>query len=214
MSRQHGFGAIAAIVVLVILAVLSAAIVSVGSTQQLTSAQDVMSTRAWQAARAGNEWALYQALKVPGTFSQTTTTITVTRPSHGWVAGNVLYLDFPAANDNLDGSYTVAAPTANTFTVTSSVSQAAAGSVNLCVTGATLDLTTETGFRVTVTCDSRGYNEGQIEFPAGSGTLIPRSIGIYTINAIACPAASCPASDASVAAAGYVERSRAVIATN
>ena len=63
MMRQQGFGAIAAIVILVILAVLSAAIVSVGTTQQTGSAQDVMSARAWQAARAGNEWGLYQALK-------------------------------------------------------------------------------------------------------------------------------------------------------
>lgn len=62
MKYQYGFGAIAAIVVLVILALLAAAIVSLGSTQQLNSAQDVMSARAWQAARAGNEWGLFQAL--------------------------------------------------------------------------------------------------------------------------------------------------------
>ena len=63
MRSQQGFGAIAAIVVLVILALLAAAIVSVGTTQQITSAQDVLAARAWQAARAGNEWGLYQALK-------------------------------------------------------------------------------------------------------------------------------------------------------
>lgn len=63
MTSQRGFGAIAAIVILVILAVLGAAIVSIGTTQQMTSAQDVLSARAWQAARAGNEWGLYQALK-------------------------------------------------------------------------------------------------------------------------------------------------------
>lgn len=68
MMRQRGFGAIAAIVILVILAALAAAIVSVGSTQQMTSAQDVLSARAWQAARAGNEWGLYQALK--GTWKE------------------------------------------------------------------------------------------------------------------------------------------------
>lgn len=63
MRAQHGFGAIAAIVVLVILAALAAAIVSIGSSQQLTSAQDMLSARAWQAARAGNEWGLYRALQ-------------------------------------------------------------------------------------------------------------------------------------------------------
>lgn len=61
--HQQGFGAITAIVVLVILAVLAAAIVAIGSTQQVTAAQDVQSARAWQAARAGNEWGLYKALK-------------------------------------------------------------------------------------------------------------------------------------------------------
>ena len=63
MRREQGFGAIAAIVVLVILASLAAAIVSVSTTQQITSAQDVQAARAWQAARAGNEWGLYKVLK-------------------------------------------------------------------------------------------------------------------------------------------------------
>ena len=61
---QRGFGVIAAIVVLVILALLAASIVSLGSTQQLTAAQDVQSARAWLAARAGDEWGLYQAIKL------------------------------------------------------------------------------------------------------------------------------------------------------
>lgn len=60
---QRGFAAIVAIAALVILAVFAAAIVAFGSRQQLTSAQDTMSSRAWQAARAGNEWGLYRALK-------------------------------------------------------------------------------------------------------------------------------------------------------
>lgn len=62
-AGQRGFGAIAAIVILVIMATISAALVRLGTTQQLTSAQDVLSARAWQAARAGNEWGLYQALR-------------------------------------------------------------------------------------------------------------------------------------------------------
>jgi MSHA biogenesis protein MshP len=63
MKRQHGLGMIAAIVILVILASLAAAIVSFSSTQQMTSAQDILATRAWQAAKAGTEWGLYQALR-------------------------------------------------------------------------------------------------------------------------------------------------------
>lgn len=61
--RQRGLGAIAAIVIIVILAGMAAAIVATGNTQQMSSAQDILSARAWQAARAGNEWGLYQALR-------------------------------------------------------------------------------------------------------------------------------------------------------
>jgi MSHA biogenesis protein MshP len=59
---QQGLGMITAIIILVILASLAAAIASFGSTQQMTSAQDVLSVRAWQAAKAGNEWGLFSAL--------------------------------------------------------------------------------------------------------------------------------------------------------
>lgn len=60
---QQGLGMISAIIVLVILASLAGAITTFGTTQQLTSAQDVMSVRAWQAAKAGNEWGKYMALR-------------------------------------------------------------------------------------------------------------------------------------------------------
>jgi MSHA biogenesis protein MshP len=62
-GRQGGFGMITAIVILVILAALAAAITSFGTAQHTTSAQDIMATKAWQAAKAGNEWGLYQAIK-------------------------------------------------------------------------------------------------------------------------------------------------------
>lgn len=59
---QQGFGMIAAIVILVILASLASAMIAFGTAQQLTSAQDVMSVKAWQAAKAGNEWGMFMAL--------------------------------------------------------------------------------------------------------------------------------------------------------
>lgn len=59
---QHGFGAIAAIIVLVLLAGLAAGIVSLSSTQSLTLAQDISAARANQSARAGIEWGVYQAI--------------------------------------------------------------------------------------------------------------------------------------------------------
>lgn len=59
---QQGLGMIAAIVILVILASLAGAMISFSTAQQWTSAQDVQSVKAWQAAKAGNEWGLYMAL--------------------------------------------------------------------------------------------------------------------------------------------------------
>lgn len=153
MTYQRGFGAIAAIVVLVILAVLSGAIISISTTQQMSAAQDVQSARAWQAARAGNEWGLFQALQ----------------PLQGGLWNG-------AACD-------AALPT-------------------------TLDLTAETGFSVTVSCRSWAYNEGE----DAPGTA--KIVRVYRITAVACPAAACPVTDATVAGAGYIERTRVVIATD
>lgn len=59
---QRGLGMITAIIILVILAALAGAMASFGTIQQLSSAQDILSARAWQAAKAGNEWGLYMAL--------------------------------------------------------------------------------------------------------------------------------------------------------
>ena len=114
----------------------------------MTAAQDVLSARAWQAARAGNEWGLYKALR---------------------------------------GTWNGAACAA---------------------TSSTLDLTADTGFHVTVSCDSTLYNEGE----SAAGT--PRTIRVYSIKAVACPAVACPVVDASVTGVGYIERSRVVIATD
>ena len=69
-STQTGFGMIAAITVLVILAVLSAAIVALSSTQSIVQAQDALSARADQTARAGTEWGLFQAFSDAGVWSK------------------------------------------------------------------------------------------------------------------------------------------------
>ena len=150
MKRQQGFGAIAAIVILVILAALAAAIVSLATTQQMTSAQDVMSARAWQAARSGNEWGLFRALST--------------------------------------------STPADTWKTCSGLSE-------------TLDLSAQTGFHVTVFCDSWLYNEGE----SVPGTA--QTVRVYRITAIACPAASCTGTNDG-SSPGYVERTRVVLATN
>jgi MSHA biogenesis protein MshP len=63
--KQQGFLLPAAIFILVILAGLGAYALNITSVQQSTSLQDTQGTRAYQAARAGVEWAAYQVLN-PG----------------------------------------------------------------------------------------------------------------------------------------------------
>ena len=143
---QRGLGAVAAIIVLVVLAALAAAVVRFGAVAQATNAQNIMSARASQAARAGTEWGLYQAFK---------------------------------------GSWTTC-------------------------TGAsqTLDLSASTGFRVTVSCDSRSYYEGE----TAPGT--PRSVRIFTIDAVACSGSTVCPDNTAAAGPNYVERRRQVQASD
>lgn len=68
---EAGFSAITAIVILVILAVLGAAIVTLTGTRSASLAQDVLGSRAIQAARAGIEWGAYQILNPENTGNPT-----------------------------------------------------------------------------------------------------------------------------------------------
>jgi MSHA biogenesis protein MshP len=71
----------------------------------------------------------------------------------------------------------------------------------------TLDLTSDTGLKVSVTCDSQLYNEG--EATAG----VAQQVRVYALEATACSlATSCPDA-AAVAQPGYVERRLQVVAT-
>ncbi len=62
----RGFAALAAVFLLVVLAALGAFMVSVSNAQQLGAAQDLQSTRAYWAARAGLEWAFGAVAANPG----------------------------------------------------------------------------------------------------------------------------------------------------
>lgn len=84
--------------------------------------------------------------------------------------------------------------------------QALKGSWTTCAGASqTLDLRSSMGVRVTVSCTSDVYNEG--ETTAGTGT--PLTVRLYTITAVACngAAATCP-DNASVTRPNYVERMR------
>ena len=65
-QRQRGFLIIAAVFLLVVLAGLVAYLTTVSTTSQAASAADFNSARAYQAARAGAEWAVYLVLRTPG----------------------------------------------------------------------------------------------------------------------------------------------------
>jgi MSHA biogenesis protein MshP len=60
--RPRGFALPTAIFLLVILAALGAFILTISSSQQMGSALDMQGARAYQAARAGIEWGLFQSL--------------------------------------------------------------------------------------------------------------------------------------------------------
>ena len=64
--RQGGFAIFAAVFILVVLALLGAAIATVSSHQHTGAALDVQGRQAYQAARAGIEWGLYQVLQADG----------------------------------------------------------------------------------------------------------------------------------------------------
>jgi MSHA biogenesis protein MshP len=58
--RQRGVSIISAIFLLLLFAAIAAFMVSMTSTANITSAQDVQGARAYQAAQAGVEWGFYQ----------------------------------------------------------------------------------------------------------------------------------------------------------
>lgn len=64
-AGQEGFSIISAIFLLVVLASMGAAMLTFSNVQQTTSVQDLQGIRAYQAARAGMEWGMYQVLRVP-----------------------------------------------------------------------------------------------------------------------------------------------------
>ncbi|MCX7095380.1 MAG: hypothetical protein NTY50_18295 [Methylobacter sp.] len=59
-KHQRGFSLVSAIFLLVIIAALGLFTVTISTTQQQSSAIDVLGSRAYQAAKAGIEWSIYQ----------------------------------------------------------------------------------------------------------------------------------------------------------
>jgi MSHA biogenesis protein MshP len=70
----------------------------------------------------------------------------------------------------------------------------------------TLDLRSDTGFAVTVTCNSQSYVDGQ------TSTGSDNAVRVFTLEAVACNRSACP-DDTAATTPGYVERRRVVQAT-
>ncbi|MGZ5199990.1 MAG: pilus assembly PilX family protein [Telluria sp.] len=76
LSRARGVGLVTAIFLLVVLAGLGVAMTTLFATQQSTAALDELGSRAYQAARAGIEWGIYQQ-NIKAQCSATSTTFTL-----------------------------------------------------------------------------------------------------------------------------------------
>ncbi len=109
--QQSGFTIVSAIFILVVLAALGAFIVNISTSQQIGSALDVQGARAYQAARAGIEWGVYQ-VQASSSYQ------------FGFGASPVGTSPRTTANPNLracpasPSSFTLPAPTMTGFTVT------------------------------------------------------------------------------------------------
>ncbi|MBI5861499.1 MAG: agglutinin biogenesis protein MshP [Rhodocyclales bacterium] len=106
--RMQGFAIVTAIFILVVLAALAAFIVSISTSQHIGAALDIQGVRAYQAARAGAEWGMYQIEATPAyNFSYGT-------PAAAVGSANPNTRACPAS----PASFVPAAPTLAAFTVT------------------------------------------------------------------------------------------------
>ena len=117
---NKGFAIITAIFILVVLAVLGAFMVNVSTNQHIGSALDVQGVRAYQTARAGIEWGLYQKLVAnscvgstsfaPAASSLAGFTVTVSCSSYADVNGGPTTYTINAIACNATGSCPAASP--------------------------------------------------------------------------------------------------------
>lgn len=107
-QRMQGFAIVTAIFILVVLAALGAFIVSISTNQQIGTALDIQGVRAYQAAKSGVEWGIYQIEATPAyNFSYGTPAVAVGNANPNTRA-------CPAS----PASFAPAAPTLAGFTVT------------------------------------------------------------------------------------------------
>ncbi len=126
LARSRGVSIVTAIFLLVVLSGIGAAIVTFATAQQQASALDLLGTRAYEAARAGVEYGLYQQQQAgggacganfatPGTLSQMTVSVTCVQAPPNVMADGVTTLTqttitATACNQPANGACPNAAP--------------------------------------------------------------------------------------------------------
>jgi MSHA biogenesis protein MshP len=140
--HQRGFSIVSAIFLVVILAALGAFMVSLSTTQHTTSTLDVQGARAYQAARAGIEWAAWQGIRNAAAFACATAgTSNDTIGFSGELAG------FTTSVACSSGTYDEAGNTVRVYSISSTAHSGVAGSVGYVerVVTATISLCTTPG---------------------------------------------------------------------
>lgn len=120
MKKYHrGFVLVSAIFLLVVIAALGLFSVTISTTQQQSSAMDALGSRAYQAAKAGIEWSIYQITKNGAACA----TFTPTMP-----AGTQLSAFAVSVTCSSIGPYTDGTATFSVYQLTSTATTGTAGS--------------------------------------------------------------------------------------
>lgn len=130
-AHQRGFALPTAIFLLVVLAALGAFMLTLSSVQHTTSAQDVQGSRAYQAARAGIEWGVYQIMvpeneSSPGTRADCFGGATSATPAFGGtLAGFNVQVTCASSGNVIEGENAI-----RVFTLTSTATNGVVGSAS------------------------------------------------------------------------------------
>lgn len=141
-TGQRGFSIVSAIFLVVILAALGAFMVSLSSTQHTASALDVQGARAYQAARAGIEWAAWQGIKNAAAFG--CATAGTSNDTIGFPGDLASFTTTVACSS---GTYDEGGNTVRVYSITSTARSGVAGSIQYVerVLTATVSLCTAPG---------------------------------------------------------------------
>jgi MSHA biogenesis protein MshP len=106
-TRARGVSLITAVFLLVLLAGLTAAVLRLVLVQQATASMDMLGVQAYQAARSGLEWGLYQQLRVvPPAVGCFTSPSTFAMPQGGGLRNFTVTVRCTASAGNLAGNTT------------------------------------------------------------------------------------------------------------